>query len=75
MNHSPVLEFTPANRRYLGILTRIGRIARVFETIDTWRLRQRTRRHLARVDARTLQDVGISEVQRIIELNKPFWEK
>jgi uncharacterized protein YjiS (DUF1127 family) len=29
----------------------------------------------ANVEARILRDVGISEGQRFIEVNKPFWEQ
>ena len=42
--------------------------------IATWRLRHKTRGQLACAGPAVLEDVGISESQRIIEVNKSFWE-
>ncbi|TNF88216.1 MAG: DUF1127 domain-containing protein [Gammaproteobacteria bacterium] len=50
-------------------------MASALRVVETWRQRHRTRRQLAAADARILRDVGISEAQRFIESNKPFWEK
>jgi uncharacterized protein YjiS (DUF1127 family) len=58
----------PAN----GIIERIKDMAR---TLESWRLRHKTRMQFANVEARILRDVGISEGQRFIEVNKPFWEQ
>lgn len=38
-----------------------------------WQRRSNSRRQLARLDARLLADAGISEMQRVEELRKPFW--
>lgn len=43
------------------------------QTLATWKLRHRTRRHLASADPAVLRDVGISEAQRDVEIGKPFW--
>ena len=51
-----------------------GRLAGLQALIATWRLRHKTRRQLAATESRILQDVGINESQRIIEVNKSFWE-
>jgi len=48
-------------------------LKQVADTINTWIVRGRQRRDLAQLDARMLDDVGISEEQREIELSKPFW--
>ena len=49
-------------------------VARIRKLAGTWHRRYRTRRDFARVDARILKDCGISEAERFIEVNKPFWE-
>ena len=43
--------------------------------IETWRRRHKASMQGARVESRILRDLGISEAQRFIEVNKPFWEK
>jgi uncharacterized protein YjiS (DUF1127 family) len=56
-------------------LETINPFARLFKTIDTWNQRLISRSQLALIDARYLKDVGISEADRFIEVNKPFSEK
>jgi uncharacterized protein YjiS (DUF1127 family) len=46
---------------------------RLYATLLHWQRNLRTRRQLARLDARQLADAGISEAQRQTELGKPFW--
>jgi uncharacterized protein YjiS (DUF1127 family) len=47
---------------------------------DTWRWLKRTvdimasRRHLAEMDDRTLQDLGISRAQAQFEASRPLWD-
>lgn len=72
MNHSAVVKFLPGEYTRFKVLTWI---ANAFRTVETWKLRHKTRRQLAVADARILKDVGINEAQRSIEANKPFWEK
>ena len=48
--------------------------SRMLETVNTWNRRHKTRRQLARVEYHVLRDVGISQADRFIEINKPFWE-
>ena len=55
--------------------TMIQPLRRLLVAIDTWRLRHRNSMQCARVETRILRDLGISEAQRFIEVNKPFWEK
>lgn len=43
--------------------------------VETWRRRHKASMQGARVESRILRDLGITEAQRFIEVNKPFWEK
>ena len=50
------------------------RLRRMIDTVNTWNRRHKTRRQFANVEHRILRDVGISEADRFIVINKPFWE-
>lgn len=41
--------------------------------LNTWRRRALERRELARLDHRSLRDLGLSASQVQFEANKPFW--
>jgi uncharacterized protein YjiS (DUF1127 family) len=71
MNHTLTSEFAPRTDARRRLLARIDKVAR---TIDAWKRRQYTRQQLATADYRILQDIGISEAERDIEVNKYFWE-
>ena len=43
------------------------------EVIGTWRQRNRERRELAQLDARSLRDLGLNPGNVQFEVNKPFW--
>lgn len=75
MNHTEVVREVPGPHIRLRALPRKDWIANAFRGVETWKLRHKTRRHLAAVEARVLKDVGISEAQRFIESSKPFWER
>ena len=75
MNHTTAVRITPDDHARFRALTVIDRMASAFKVVETWRQRHKTRRQLAAADARILKDVGLSEAQRFIESNKPFWEK
>ena len=62
--------------RNLGIfsLELLTRATRVFKIIEIWRQREISRASFYGLDSSILKDVGISEAQRFIEGNKPFWE-
>lgn len=47
----------------------------IVTTMETWRLAQKTSIEFAHVDAHTLQDIGVSNSVRFIEVNMPFGEK
>jgi uncharacterized protein YjiS (DUF1127 family) len=38
-----------------------------------WRRRSNQRRHLARLSLRELDDIGITDAERLEETVKPFW--
>ncbi|SJZ78679.1 protein of unknown function [Enhydrobacter aerosaccus] len=42
-------------------------------TLAVWRERMRTRHCLARLDARSLRELGISPAAAAFESGKPFW--
>lgn len=46
---------------------------RLIHQLRLWRRRMVTRRHLARLDARGLADIGITHWQACQEAEKPFW--
>ena len=48
---------------------------RFFFTFAVWRERNRARRCLARMDARSLRELGISPAAAAYESGKPFWRK
>lgn len=49
------------------------RIQQLLALLQTWQQRHRSRQQLAQLDSRLLADTGISEVERQVELSKPFW--
>ena len=53
----------------------VDRLLDGFMALETWRLRHKESMQFARIESRVLRDLGISEAQRFIEVNKPFWEK
>ena len=46
---------------------------RILFTVTLWRERVRGRNELARLDLRTLQDIGLTPADRDFLVNKPFW--
>ncbi|MCQ4319038.1 DUF1127 domain-containing protein [Stutzerimonas stutzeri] len=48
-------------------------LAKLLRLLHLWRQRSDTRRQLATLDDRLLADIGISNSERIAELDKPFW--
>ena len=50
-------------------------LARAALTLAVWRQRVEMRRCLARMDARSLRDAGISPAAAAFEAGKPFWRR
>lgn len=44
-------------------------------TVQLWRKRHRERNQLAALDARMLNDIGLSRADRDFLVNKPFWRE
>ncbi|MCP4769072.1 MAG: DUF1127 domain-containing protein [Gammaproteobacteria bacterium] len=47
----------------------------LIKVFGDYRHRHVVRRQAEAIDARVLKDIGISEAQRFIEVNKTFWER
>ncbi|MDP1750790.1 MAG: DUF1127 domain-containing protein [Reyranella sp.] len=62
------LTVLPAAPRVAGLLPLL------LATLAMWRRRNRTRRHLALLDARELADTGLSRAQQHAEAGKWFWQ-
>ncbi|MCW5733038.1 MAG: DUF1127 domain-containing protein [Enhydrobacter sp.] len=45
------------------------------QILQTWRQRALDRQELAKLDHRTLRDLGLSEGSARFEANKPFWRE
>ncbi len=66
------VQLQPFAYRHLNLA---ARIAGFIKTIDNMNRRHAVRRQFEATNARVLKDIGISEAQRFIEVNKTFWEK
>jgi uncharacterized protein YjiS (DUF1127 family) len=64
-----------ASRTNFQIFAIVDRLVEGFMALETWRRRHKESMQFARIESRILRDLGISEAQRFIEVNKPFWEK
>ncbi|MFK0573929.1 DUF1127 domain-containing protein [Endozoicomonas sp.] len=40
-----------------------------------WQYRVEGRQNLAKMDARLLKDIGLTESDRLREISKPFWQE
>ena len=73
--YQPCTDCPPVSRQQAA-LDALGEANQwVFATLREWRRRARDRRELARLDARMLQDIGLSHAQREFLANKPFWRE
>jgi uncharacterized protein YjiS (DUF1127 family) len=61
-------EFSASSAR-----PRSGFWLRMVGALLLYRQNARTRRQLAQLDQRQLADIGISQSERLTELDKPFW--
>ncbi len=55
------------------VLHNLSLLARSKEMVITWFERARTRRELAELPPHLLKDIGLTEADRFVESNKPFW--
>ena len=47
--------------------------AKVAETLEVWKARTETRRELAELSFRDIQDIGLDQAMVEQEIAKPFW--
>ena len=47
----------------------------IFAVLREWHGRSRDRAALAAFDDRMLRDIGVTRVDALYEINKPFWRK
>ena len=57
------------------LFTFVDCLSSIVMKLEACRQRDANSMHLAHIDPRTLRDIGISESQRFIAVNKSFWEK
>ena len=50
-------------------------LSRAFAELCEWQRRRRDRAVLASFDDRMLRDIGVTRVDALFEINKPFWRK
>jgi uncharacterized protein YjiS (DUF1127 family) len=50
-----------------------GLLGRLRQLLELWRCRMRVRAELAGLDARSIQDIGVTVASIEAELRKPFW--
>jgi uncharacterized protein YjiS (DUF1127 family) len=50
-------------------------LRRVLALLDIWRQRTRDRWELARMDERSLRDLGLTPYDAVYEARKPFWRE
>ena len=67
------LEFGPARISLADTTSNLA--SRIYKAVDSWRKRSKTRAQLGGISSHSLQDIGISRIEVIIESNKPFWEE
>lgn len=52
----------------------MGAVRRMFTTLCAWQYRVEMRSRMAQLDAKTLDDIGLSRKQVMAEAQKPFWK-
>lgn len=52
----------------------IGLVRDAFVLLTQWQKRHNERRQLSRLDSRLLDDMGVTQVERDLEVMKPFWK-
>jgi len=52
-----------------------GTFTALAQILGTWRRRSHDRQELAKLDTRSLRDLGLTESAARFEINKPFWRE
>ncbi|MBE7638049.1 DUF1127 domain-containing protein [Sneathiella sp. P13V-1] len=55
-------------------MTKRGIVNTLLNTLLVWQERSNMRRHLANLDERNLNDIGITYAEMSAEASKPFWQ-
>lgn len=63
---------TPKNRS-LGFDGVPAPLAAILRLLTAWERRIRERDNLAQMDQRFLKDIGVSRMDAVAEIEKPFW--
>ncbi len=75
MKYATSEAFEPGSAKLSLADTTSSLASGIYKTVNTWRHRSRTRARLAGLSSSSLQDFGVSRIDAMIELNKPFWEE
>ena len=76
MNWTLTMRGDRPSSRGRTILARLAQGAgALIDLVLLWQERARQRRHLASLDDRLLRDIGISRLDAINEIDKPFWRQ
>lgn len=66
------LQVPSVQQQFFSVASHL--MVRMRKTVHTWYQRHTTRTELAQLSWWELDDVGITEAQRLDEVNKPFWK-
>ncbi len=75
MTYSIATKYQTAEISVLDTENSKGFLQCVSKIFKVWKQRHVTRQHLAAVSAHALVDIGLTESQRLLEVNKKFWER
>lgn len=74
MNQMTLTQFSMDTSRRSHLQELFERLTGAIKILETWRQRHKERMQFAAIEARILRDAGISQAQRFVAVNKPFWE-
>ena len=73
-NHNNFSQYLPAADKVLNLpRTRFSQKT-LFIQVKLWMARSQQRKQLARLDEKMLKDIGITRVEVLAEVKKPFWK-
>lgn len=75
MKNSLAIQFSVPENYASNAENSEGFFLQLSKTIKIWSRRHTTRQHLARASFHILEDVDLTETQRLIEVEKSFWEQ
>lgn len=76
MNWTLTIRGDRPSNRHRTLLARLAQGAgALIDLVLQWQERVRQRHQLAKLDDRLLRDIGISRVDAMHEIEKPFWRR